>query len=159
MLDLYAEAGGNTIDTAINYRDGASEEFLGELLTGRRESFVLGTKYTVSRDRAAPVDAAFPGVLGDAAGGVDDVELALLAPFVGGDEAPHHGLGRQAFAQQLQSLGAVMRIDERLGRERADPALGVRAQGADGEEARRDRDPERAARGIARDDRPGHGRR
>ena len=54
MLDLYAEAGGNTIDTAINYRDGASEEFLGELLTGRRESFVLGTKYTVSRDRADP---------------------------------------------------------------------------------------------------------
>ncbi|WP_432886969.1 aldo/keto reductase [Kribbella sp. CA-245084] len=54
MLDLYAEAGGNMIDTAINYRDGASEEFLGELLSGRRESFVLGTKYTVSRDRADP---------------------------------------------------------------------------------------------------------
>ncbi|WP_182873824.1 aldo/keto reductase [Microbispora sp. H10670] len=54
MLDLYAEAGGNTIDTAVNYRDGASEEILGELLEGRRESFVLGTKYTVSRDRADP---------------------------------------------------------------------------------------------------------
>ncbi|RZU13990.1 aryl-alcohol dehydrogenase-like predicted oxidoreductase [Kribbella rubisoli] len=54
MLDLYAEAGGNMIDTAINYRDGASEEFLGELLSGRRESFVLGTKYTVSRDRTDP---------------------------------------------------------------------------------------------------------
>ncbi|WP_285626088.1 aldo/keto reductase [Actinoallomurus iriomotensis] len=54
MLDLYAEVGGNVIDTAINYRAGASEEFLGELLKGRRESFVLGTKYTVSRDRADP---------------------------------------------------------------------------------------------------------
>ncbi|MER7251715.1 aldo/keto reductase [Kribbella sp. NPDC000426] len=54
MLDLYAEAGGNMVDTAINYRDGASEEFLGELLSGRRESFVLGTKYTVSRDRTDP---------------------------------------------------------------------------------------------------------
>ncbi|MEU8175353.1 aldo/keto reductase [Microbispora hainanensis] len=54
MLDLYAEAGGNMIDTAINYRDGASEQILGELLEGRRESFVLGTKYTVSRDRADP---------------------------------------------------------------------------------------------------------
>ncbi|GAA2163875.1 aldo/keto reductase [Actinomadura napierensis] len=54
ILDLYAEAGGNMIDTAVNYRDGASEEFLGELLAGRRESFVLGTKYTVSRDRADP---------------------------------------------------------------------------------------------------------
>ncbi|MEW9532381.1 aldo/keto reductase [Microbispora sp. NPDC049125] len=54
MLDLYAEAGGNMIDTAVNYRDGASERILGELLEGRRESFVLGTKYTVSRDRADP---------------------------------------------------------------------------------------------------------
>lgn len=54
MLDLYAEVGGNMIDTAVNYRDGASEEFLGELLGRRRESFVLGTKYTVSRDRADP---------------------------------------------------------------------------------------------------------
>ncbi|MBP2708008.1 aldo/keto reductase [Microbispora sp. RL4-1S] len=54
ILDLYAEAGGNMIDTAINYRDGASEQILGELLEGRRESFVLSTKYTVSRDRADP---------------------------------------------------------------------------------------------------------
>src|SRR6185503_18581937 len=54
MLDSYAEAGGNMIDTAINYRDGASEEILGELLAGRRESFVLGSKYTVSRDRSDP---------------------------------------------------------------------------------------------------------
>ncbi|NUP00144.1 MAG: aldo/keto reductase [Nonomuraea sp.] len=54
MLDLYAEAGGNMIDTAVNYRDGLSEEILGDLLKGRRESFVLGTKYTVSRDRADP---------------------------------------------------------------------------------------------------------
>lgn len=54
MLDVYAEAGGNVIDTAINYRGGASEEILGELLAGRRDAFVLGTKYTVSRDRADP---------------------------------------------------------------------------------------------------------
>ncbi|HEX5116469.1 MAG TPA: aldo/keto reductase [Pseudonocardiaceae bacterium] len=54
MLDLYAEAGGNAVDTAINYRNGASEEILGELLQGRRDSFVLGTKYTVSRDRDDP---------------------------------------------------------------------------------------------------------
>ncbi|WP_433377413.1 aldo/keto reductase [Actinoplanes sp. CA-142083] len=50
IVDAYAEAGGNTIDTAINYRGGQSEEFLGELLHGRRESFVLSTKYTTSRD-------------------------------------------------------------------------------------------------------------
>ena len=54
ILDAYADAGGNVIDTAINYRGGASEEILGELLAGRRDSFVLATKYTVSRDRADP---------------------------------------------------------------------------------------------------------
>jgi aryl-alcohol dehydrogenase-like predicted oxidoreductase len=54
ILDAYADAGGNAVDTAINYRNGASEEILGQLLAGRRESFVLGSKYTVSRDRADP---------------------------------------------------------------------------------------------------------
>jgi len=50
IVDAYADAGGNVIDTAINYRGGASEEILGELLAGRRDRFVLATKYTVSRD-------------------------------------------------------------------------------------------------------------
>ena len=54
IVDAYLEAGGNTIDTAINYRGGASEEILGTLLAGRRESLVLASKYTVSRDRADP---------------------------------------------------------------------------------------------------------
>ncbi|MFI5896073.1 aldo/keto reductase [Actinoplanes sp. NPDC051513] len=51
IVDAYVEAGGNAIDTAINYRDGQSEEILGDLLAGRRESFVLSTKYTTSRDQ------------------------------------------------------------------------------------------------------------
>jgi aryl-alcohol dehydrogenase-like predicted oxidoreductase len=54
MVDAYADAGGNVIDTAINYRGGASEEILGEVLDGRRDRFVLATKYTVSRDRDDP---------------------------------------------------------------------------------------------------------
>ncbi len=54
IVDAYADAGGNVIDTAINYRGGASEEILGELLRGRRDRFVLATKYTVSRDRDDP---------------------------------------------------------------------------------------------------------
>lgn len=54
MLDAYAEAGGNVIDTAINYRGGASEDIVGQLLEGRRDSFVLGTKYTVTRDPGDP---------------------------------------------------------------------------------------------------------
>jgi len=54
ILDAYADAGGNVVDTAINYRAGASEEIVGELLAGRRDRFVLSTKYTVTRDRDDP---------------------------------------------------------------------------------------------------------
>jgi aryl-alcohol dehydrogenase-like predicted oxidoreductase len=54
IFDAYADAGGNVVDTAINYRGGASEEILGELLAGRRDRFVLATKYTASRDRDDP---------------------------------------------------------------------------------------------------------
>jgi aryl-alcohol dehydrogenase-like predicted oxidoreductase len=54
ILDAYADAGCNVIDTAINYRGGASEEILGEVLEGRRDRFALATKYTVSRDRDDP---------------------------------------------------------------------------------------------------------
>jgi aryl-alcohol dehydrogenase-like predicted oxidoreductase len=54
IVDAYAEAGGNVIDTAINYRDGASEEIVGEVLAGRRDRFVLSTKYGVSRDSGDP---------------------------------------------------------------------------------------------------------
>ncbi|TMR93885.1 aldo/keto reductase [Nonomuraea basaltis] len=49
MLDLYADAGGNVVDTASMY--GESESVVGELLQGRRDRFVLATKYTGSRDR------------------------------------------------------------------------------------------------------------
>ncbi|EFH83449.1 aldo/keto reductase [Ktedonobacter racemifer] len=54
MLDAYTEAGGNVIDTAINYRNGESESIVGELLEGRRDRFVVATKYTLSRNRADP---------------------------------------------------------------------------------------------------------
>lgn len=54
MLDAYVEAGGNVIDTAVNYRNGESESFVGELLEGRRDRLVVATKYTVSRDRTDP---------------------------------------------------------------------------------------------------------
>jgi aryl-alcohol dehydrogenase-like predicted oxidoreductase len=54
ILDAYADAGGNVLDTAINYGGGHSERDLGELLEGRRERFVLGTKYTWTRDPSDP---------------------------------------------------------------------------------------------------------
>ena len=54
MVDTYLAAGGNAVDTAINYRDGASEEILGQVLAGRRDSLVLASKYTTTRDAADP---------------------------------------------------------------------------------------------------------
>lgn len=46
IFDAYAEAGGNFIDTADVYQFGQSETRLGDLLQGRREDFVLASKYT-----------------------------------------------------------------------------------------------------------------
>lgn len=54
IVDAYAEAGGNVIDTAVNYRGGASEEIVGDVLSGRRDRFVLATKFGVSRDGDDP---------------------------------------------------------------------------------------------------------
>jgi aryl-alcohol dehydrogenase-like predicted oxidoreductase len=54
MVDAYEAAGGNVIDTASNYRGGESETIVGEVLEGRRERFVVSTKYTVSRDPSDP---------------------------------------------------------------------------------------------------------
>lgn len=48
IVDAFADAGGNALDTASAYGD--SEEILGEILDKRRDRFVLGTKYTLSRD-------------------------------------------------------------------------------------------------------------
>jgi aryl-alcohol dehydrogenase-like predicted oxidoreductase len=46
IFNAYAEAGGNFIDTADVYQFGQSEQILGALLAGRRDDFVLATKYT-----------------------------------------------------------------------------------------------------------------
>src|SRR3979411_3220982 len=54
MLDLFADAGGNVIDTADVYTGGISEPIRGELLKGRRDRFVLGTKFTNQTDPGDP---------------------------------------------------------------------------------------------------------
>jgi aryl-alcohol dehydrogenase-like predicted oxidoreductase len=47
MFDTYAEAGGNFVDTADGYQLGQSEEMLGAFLEGRRDNFVLATKFSL----------------------------------------------------------------------------------------------------------------
>ncbi len=50
IIDAFAEAGGNFIDTADKYTEGTSERYVGELIAAERERWVLATKYTLSRD-------------------------------------------------------------------------------------------------------------
>ena len=46
LYEIFREAGGNFIDTANVYTNGASESLLGDFMHGHRESIVLATKYT-----------------------------------------------------------------------------------------------------------------
>jgi aryl-alcohol dehydrogenase-like predicted oxidoreductase len=48
ILDAYAAAGGNFIDTSNRYTEGSSESILGELIAPDRERWVLATKYGLS---------------------------------------------------------------------------------------------------------------
>jgi aryl-alcohol dehydrogenase-like predicted oxidoreductase len=45
VLDAALEVGVTLLDTAESYGDGRSEEFLGEVLAGRREQVVIATKF------------------------------------------------------------------------------------------------------------------
>lgn len=49
IFDAYANAGGNFIDTAVNYTNGTSEKFVGDFIRSEREHFVVATKYTLLR--------------------------------------------------------------------------------------------------------------
>ncbi|WP_109125703.1 aldo/keto reductase [Dyella sp. C11] len=56
MFDRYLEAGGNFIDTADLYTDGASEELLGKFVeaSGTRDRVVLSTKFTYNGQPGNP---------------------------------------------------------------------------------------------------------
>ncbi|HEU4407840.1 MAG TPA: aldo/keto reductase [Polyangiaceae bacterium] len=54
VLDAYADAGGNFLDTANKYHNGQTEEYLGRWLGGRRDRMVVATKYTLAMDHADP---------------------------------------------------------------------------------------------------------
>jgi aryl-alcohol dehydrogenase-like predicted oxidoreductase len=54
VFQAFMEGGGNFIDTANTYGDGASEEFLGEFMAGDRDRVVLTTKYTGRYNSSSP---------------------------------------------------------------------------------------------------------
>lgn len=54
---LFSESGGNFIDTANRYTEGTSERFIGELIHGDRDKYVIATKYTLF-DRRDDINAS-----------------------------------------------------------------------------------------------------
>jgi len=54
MFDLFANVGGNFIDTADGYTNGTSEKFVGEFVGGQRERFVIATKYSFNSHPGDP---------------------------------------------------------------------------------------------------------
>ncbi len=54
IVGHFAAAGGNFIDTASNYTDGASERIVGGLTERDRDRWVIATKYTLTVDRTDP---------------------------------------------------------------------------------------------------------
>lgn len=57
ILDAYATAGGNFIDTANRYTEGSSERIIGDYVKSNRDHFVLATKYTL-HDNQTNVNAS-----------------------------------------------------------------------------------------------------
>ena len=54
VLDSYAEAGGNFLDTANKYHGGQTEEIVGRWLKGKRDHQIVATKYTLAMDHSDP---------------------------------------------------------------------------------------------------------
>ena len=57
IFERFAEAGGTFIDTSCSYQFGESEEILGELLKGRRDKFVVASKFANGTDADPGVHA------------------------------------------------------------------------------------------------------
>ncbi len=54
ILDAFAEAGGNFVDTANKYHEGQSEEIIGGYLGADRDRWVVASKYTLAMRLGGP---------------------------------------------------------------------------------------------------------
>src|SRR5215510_12233909 len=54
MLQAFCEQGGNFIDTADQYTEGTSEQFLGEFIAEERDYFVVSSKYSLTTRPSDP---------------------------------------------------------------------------------------------------------
>lgn len=57
IMEAYASAGGNFIDTANRYTEGSSERIIGEFIHNNRDQFVIATKYSL-HDNLTDVNAS-----------------------------------------------------------------------------------------------------
>jgi len=55
ILEVYADAGGNFIDTSDSYQFGQSETIVGDFLVDRRDEFIVASKYTLGAEPDAHV--------------------------------------------------------------------------------------------------------
>jgi aryl-alcohol dehydrogenase-like predicted oxidoreductase len=133
VLDAYAEAGGNFIDTADIYASGESEKILGRWLArrGRRDDMVIATKVGLGDApergnlKAATIRAAAEGSLKSL--GVDHIDLyyahrddlgtpieETLAAF---DDLVREGKVRHIAASNYEAprLAAALRISDTEG--------------------------------------------
>ena len=54
VFDTYVTAGGNFLDTADGYTGGTSEKLVGEFIRGRRDQFVVATKFSFNQRPGDP---------------------------------------------------------------------------------------------------------
>jgi len=55
ILEAYADAGGNFIDTSDSYQFGQSETIVGDFLVDHRDEFIVASKYTLGAEPDAHV--------------------------------------------------------------------------------------------------------
>src|ERR1700680_984354 len=46
IIDGFADAGGNFIDTADNYKHGIAETLIGDVVASNRDDFIIASKFT-----------------------------------------------------------------------------------------------------------------
>jgi hypothetical protein len=112
------------------------------------EDIALGT-VMLSIFHACPGEVVGPGMIRDAALGVDDCKLSCLDERVGRDEVPLHFFGTRVFCQHHQRPRLVQHVGVRLRGDRANPGTRSGHDRAGGDHARLDRHTELARGGIA----------
>lgn len=90
---------------------------------------------------------------------IENVDLAMVAPRIGGDYLAHDVRRGCALLEQPQTIRAVKRIDQGLGRYCANARFDMGNERAGSEEKSRNGNSELPGIPIASDDRPSHVRK